>query len=390
MYSCIYATEFAPMTDALTLARLSACAGLFFLALFAVFKVPLGVLWKPAVGATEYGHLLALVSIVLLLPGWGDARQSAAFALAAIAALLFSTPTLRALWTAGVVASDGAALWGDLTPPEAQPTPFSVLRMLSAGPEKVEVNRHTYDETHQLELEIYGSATGPARPLVVVIHGGSWNSGDYTQLPAINHYLASRGYTVAAITYRLAPEHTFPAQRDDVLTAIRWLKNNASRFAIDPTRIALMGRSAGGQLALSTAYGARDPSIKGVVSYYAPVDLTYAWTHPTNPWVIDTHTSLSDYLGGPLEERLARYREASPIDAVGEATPPTLLVHGGRDELVFPIQTERLRARLAAEETPHLVIDLPWGTHGLEANIRGPSGQISTWAIERFLALVFS
>jgi len=378
------------MSDALSLARLALTGSLLFLAVFAVCKVPVGVLWKPAVGATEYGHLLALICVALSLPGWGDSRQTTAFAMACLAALLFSTPTLRALKAARAAATDGAGLWGELEPPNAQSTPFSAFRMFTAGPSSVEVNRHVYDAEHGLELELYGSPEGPERPLVVVIHGGSWNSGDYSQLPAINHHLSGLGYAVAAITYRLAPEHTFPAPREDVNTAIAWLKRHASRFGIDPTRIALMGRSAGGQLALSAAYDAHDPSIKGVVSYYAPVDLPYAWTHPTNPWVIDTHTSLSDYLGGTLDQVPERYAEASPIRAVDAETPPTLLIHGGRDELVFPIQTERLRQRLVTEGTPHLVIDLPWATHGLEANIRGPSGQISTWAIERFLAMVFS
>jgi len=378
------------MTDALSIARLCVAALLFVLSWFAVFKVPIGALWKPAVGATEYGHILVLVAAAVAAPGWGGLRQTAAFALALGAMLFFATPTLRAFGAARTVTDDGQALWGDLTPPNAQSSAFSPARMFTFGPANVPVQRLVFDADLALELEIYGPFDGPPRPLVIVVHGGSWNSGDYTQLPAMNHYLAQRGYAVAAITYRLAPEHTFPAQRDDVLRAVSWLKDQGDALAIDPDRIALMGRSAGGQLALLTAYVSEDPAIKGVVSYYAPVDLIYAWSHPTNPWVINTHTSLTEYLGGTPEQVPDHFRDASPWAMVTPETPPTLLIHGMRDELVFYVQTERLRDRLAEEGVPHLVVSLPWATHGLEANLRGPSGQISTWTVERFLAMVFT
>jgi len=378
------------MSDALTIARLVLALLLFGLSIFAIFKVPVGALWKPAVAATEFGHILALLALAIAAAGWGRPLQTASFVLALLAAVLFTTPTVRAFGAARTVAADGHALWGELAPKLGQTHPFSLGQLFSPGPPKAAIQRHVFDTDHGLELELYGPVDGAARPLVIVVHGGSWNSGDYTQLPAINHYLAERGYAVAAITYRLAPEHVFPAQRDDVLQAIRWLKAHASELAIDPDRIVLMGRSAGGQLALLTAYGSEDPSIKGVISYYAPVDLVYAWSHPTNPWVINTHTSLSEYLGGSFEQLPDRYREASPRALVTPTTPPTLLIHGVRDELVFHVQTERLRDRLADEGVTHLVVSLPWATHGLEANLRGPSGQISTWTIERFLATVFT
>jgi len=378
------------MSGTLTLARLAVAGFLFFISLFAVFKVPIGPLWKPAVGATEYGHFLAIICLVIAAAGWGDLRQTAAFALSMCAVVFYSTPTLRAFGAAEVVEADGHAIWGDLTPRDAQPKPFSLARLFAGSPPAAPTQRHVFDPEHGLELEVYGPFDGSPRPLVIAIHGGSWNSGDYTQLPAINHYLAGRGYAVAAITYRLAPEHTFPKQRDDVLTAIAWLKENADRFGIDPTRIALLGRSAGGQLAVLSGYVADDPAIKGVVSYYGPMDMNYAWTHPTNPLVIDTPTTLSEYLGGTPDEVPDQFRDASPWGLVTSKTPPTLLIHGVRDELVFYVQTERLQAKLAEEGVQHLVVTLPWATHGLEANPTGPSGQISTWAVERFLATVLN
>ena len=85
-------------------------------------------------------------------------------------------------------------------------------------------------------------------PGVLVIHGGSWQSGDNTDFMALNAYLAARDYIVVSINYRLAPKWKFPAGRDDVLSAIAYLKVYGHEFGLDPTRLALLGRSAGGQL----------------------------------------------------------------------------------------------------------------------------------------------
>ena len=378
------------MSGALTLARLAAAGFLFFISVFAVFKVPIGPLWKPAVVATEYGHFLVVICLAIAAFGWGDSRQTGAFALALCASVLYLTPTLRAFGAAAVVEREGKARWGDLSDANAQSSAFSLPRLFTRGPAAAPVQRHVFDAANGLELEVYGPCDGSPRPLVIAIHGGSWNSGDYTQLPAINHHLANRGYAVAAITYRLAPNHTFPKQREDVFTAIAWLKEHAAELAIDPTRIALLGRSAGGQLALLAGYVAADTAIKGVVSYYGPTDMNYAWTHPTNPRVLDTPRTLSEYLGGGPDHVPEHFNDASPRGFVSQESPPTLLIHGTRDELVFYVQTERLQARLTEEGVPHQVASLPWATHGLDANPTGPSGQISTWAIERFLANVLN
>jgi dipeptidyl aminopeptidase/acylaminoacyl peptidase len=104
--------------------------------------------------------------------------------------------------------------------------------------------------------------------------------------------------------------------------------------------------------------------------------------------VIDSRAILSDYLGGSPDQAQAVYDAASPLNFVGPTTPPRLLIHGGSDDLVALGQSERLDARLAATGRPHLLLQLPWATHGADANFSGPSGQLSTYAVERFLAVV--
>jgi len=240
-----------------------------------------------------------------------------------------------------------------------------------------------------LDMDVYSpSKADTPLPVIVMIHGGSWSSGDKRDLASINRYLAARGYCVASINYRLAPPDPYPAAKEDALAAIRYLKDHARELNLDPAHFVLMGRSAGGQIALAAAYTGADPSVRGVISLYAPNDLVLGYAMPSNPWILNSRKVLEDYLGGPPSAHPGAYEAASPLNFVNARTPPTLMIHGYRDEFVSPIHDERLEARLAEFKRPHLFLRLPWALHGCDANLSGPSGQLSLYAMERFLAFV--
>jgi acetyl esterase/lipase len=349
-------------------------------------------------GATEWGHVLAALALTPLLPGWRRTRAGrAGAALGVIGATLALTSLLRAAGLARRLPAAVATAFGDAPPRRApsapaRPAPL-VARDLLLGVRSPSVRRRrlTYvaRDWHPLDLDLYSPArpVAPA-PCIVVIHGGSWANGDSAQLPGLNRYLAARGFAVAAINYRLAPAHRFPAARDDVLAAIAYLKNHAPELGIDPRRFVLLGRSAGAQLALLVAYTADDAAIRGVVGFYGPADLVYGYQHPARKAVIDSVGVIERYLGGSPAGEPDIYAAAAPICHAGPDSPPTLLIHGGRDTLVAPIQSEKLAARLAATGCRHMLLRLPWAEHGCDVNFSGPSGQISTYAIERFLAAV--
>ncbi len=242
---------------------------------------------------------------------------------------------------------------------------------------------------NRLDLDLYRrSGQRAPEPLVVIIHGGSWSGGTRSDLPALNSYLAARGYVVASTSYRFAPMHRYPSQTEDIDDAIDFLKTNANRLGIDSTRIVLVGRSAGGQLALMSAYTKRDAAIRGVVAFYAPTDMNWGWEHPSDPRVYDSFATLRNFLGGSPTENAAIYRAASPLGFAASGAIPTLLIHGSRDELVASRQSARLDSALRHNRTRSLFIEMPWATHGCDYFINGPCGQISTYAIERFLASV--
>ncbi len=118
------------------------------------------------------------------------------------------------------------------------------------------------------------SGKGPF-PAALLVHGGGWIGGDRTQAAnALVRPLTDAGIAWIAVGYRLAPQHRYPAQVEDVEAAIRWTKANGARFGIDAKRLALVGESAGGHLVAAAAVRAKDDTrVAAVVPFFAPVDL---------------------------------------------------------------------------------------------------------------------
>jgi len=164
------------------------------------------------------------------------------------------------------------------------------------------------------------------------------------------------------------------------------VKAHASGWGVDPSRLVILGRSAGGQIAEASAYALHDPAVRGVVALYAPADMRFAYAFSREDDVIKSPSLLRKYLGGRPDEAGAAYDSASGILLVGPRTPPTLQIHGTIDTLVWHRQSERLAARLSEAGVPNLLVSLPWATHALEYNLSGPSGQLTRFAVEWFLA----
>lgn len=373
---------------------LVALSGIFFAwSLLVLVPARTSWLWIGAILIGEWGHFAAVICLLMACAGFrrGGRIGSATAMLAGVALLICCIPLARGVMIARTLPARCTAAFGESSGPSRES--FSMLdlfRGIRPGP--VDLTTHVYGKfgTKELKLDLYQSERHGAQPLVVLVHGGSWNGGNKDQLPALNHYLAKQGYAVAAINYRHAPKWPFPAAVDDLFRAIEFLKEHAIEFGIDANRIALIGRSAGGQIALSAAYARRDQAIRGVVSFYAPSDLVMGYEQPSAPGILDSRSVLEDYLGGTPSEKPALYAAASPINFADAAVPPTLLIHGALDPIVSPAHSELLAGRLDQAARSNLYLSLPWGTHGCDANLSGPSGQLSLYAIERFLTAVFS
>jgi acetyl esterase/lipase len=219
----------------------------------------------------------------------------------------------------------------------------------------------------------------------VVIHGGSWSSGDSKQLPELNSYLAKAGYNVAAINYRKAPQYQNPLPVIDVKNALTYLRAHADALNIDTNNFVLLGRSAGAQIALLAAYTLKDSGIKGVIDFYGPADMVWGYSKPASKLVMDSRGVMERYLGGTYQEAQKNYFASSPIEFVNKTSPPTLIIHGENDVLVAYEHSRRLNEKLGQVGVKHYWLKLPWATHGFDYNLHGPGGQLSTYAVRRFL-----
>ncbi|HET7618187.1 MAG TPA: alpha/beta hydrolase [Vicinamibacterales bacterium] len=372
--------------------------GVLFLAAASLTLLPAltRTLWYASLAATEWGYFLAFAAVLPLIPTRARSRLGTLGALLAVAAMaLFVSPVIRAQQMGRDLPAAFDTAFGaerrarGSSAEDPRPAPLVLMDLFrppQSQPIRFETREYARYAGEPLTLDVYqpGYAHGPL-PGVIVVPGGTWRGGDNSEFVAFNAYLAARDYVVLSINRRLAPRWPFPAARDDVLSALAFAKVNGPQFGIDPDRIVLLGRSAGGELALLAAYTAGDPAVRGVVSIYGGSDLQYEYEHPAPSMLVDTRTALEVYLGGPPAKREDAYFAASPINFVSAASPPTLLIQGALDRMVTPEETARLETRLRAAGVKHLTVNLPWATHKCDKSFAGPCGQMVTYAVERFL-----
>ena len=230
-----------------------------------------------------------------------------------------------------------------------------------------------------LLAEIYVPHGRGPFPGVLVIHGGAWSVGSRHQLGKAATELANHGYTAVAIDYRLAPQHKFPAQLDDCRAAVRWMRDSAKTYKIDPDHIAAYGYSAGGHLAALLGVTSGDASrridsggstrVQAVVAGGAPCDLE----------ALPAESELLSYfLGGTRAVKPEAYRNASPKCFVSKDDPPILLFHGRLDMVVPATSSLRMAAALKATGVTHDLVILPrighiagcYDDHALAASIK--------------------
>lgn len=194
----------------------------------------------------------------------------------------------------------------------------------------------------ELRLDIYRAENylDKKSPVVVYVHGGYWNAGDKSQdimlfMQGIEK-LRKNGHTVISIDYRLTSASVkFPAHVEDVKDSIRWIRKNSNKYNFDGNNIGIMGASAGGNLALlSGLSGDReflgDETLK---NYSSKVNYIISWFGPTD-FRNGEDKMVSDFLGVSRKANPEIYKKASPINYINRDTPPVLLIHGDRDEVV--------------------------------------------------------
>lgn len=218
-------------------------------------------------------------------------------------------------------------------------------------------------ENTDLKLDIYHkkNISQPA-PLIIFIHGGAWKKGDkHDYWPYLIPY-AEKGYITATIQYRFTGVAKYPAQKNDIESAILWLQENADRFYIDKNKIALVGGSAGGHLAMITAYANPSVHIKAVVNLYGPSDLTTSYAQKT--------PSVQNLIGKSFEEAPELYKKASPVTYIHKGIPPTLTFQGTLDELVPYEQSDNLDKKIRAAGAVSYYHKLKGWPHTMDMSVK--------------------
>ena len=370
------------------MARLIIVLFFFLVSLLCVFRAPAYLLWYVSILVTEFPWIFITVMIALL--AWGlkaERFRGVSNVVSIVSLVLFFMPVIRSYYMSATLSqkltnafndgvNDGVkpySFWHMITGIGAQQVPYKTLYYTAA-------------KDSAQTLDFYAAAQKGKRPCIVVVHGGSWSGGDSKQLPELNSVLAKGGYNVVSINYRLAPLHTIPAPVDDVRSTLAYLRAHADELNIDTNNFVLVGRSAGGQIVLSAAYMLHDAGIKGVISFYGPTDMVYGYHHPANKLVLDTKDVMEQYLGGTYEQVPQNYVASSAINYVTPQSPATLIIHGDNDPLVSPRNSTTLDIKLQENGVKHFFLSLPFATHGCDYTLNGPSGQLTTYAVMRFVA----
>ncbi len=221
-----------------------------------------------------------------------------------------------------------------------------------------------------VQLDLYAPPTDDkARPGIVLIHGGGWVGGSRKAFRNTAMRLATEGYVVANIDYRLATEAKFPGCVSDAKAAVRWMRSNADKHGIDPERIYAIGGSAGGHLAAMVATspgkfegegGNADQSsaVQGVIMMGTGVDQVARVKESKSGSV----KSCVIFFGGEYSEKPEVYAAGSPITHISKSTPPILFLDGEFDN---PGQRYiDMRKQLDELGVKHDLVVIPGAKHG--------------------------
>lgn len=210
-------------------------------------------------------------------------------------------------------------------------TDFSVQSDIAYGPDPRQA------------LDIYTPRGKPPKATVLFIYGGSWTSGSRSMYRFMGQALAGRGYQTVIADYRLAPAHNYPAFVEDTAQAFAWVKGNIAAHGGDPSRVILMGHSAGAYNVVMVAidpvwlapYGLKPKDALGVLALAGPVVF--------NP--LKTNSTKAIFQSAP---DIDKARPIKLVAAGARDAPPFLLIHGTGDTTVMPSNSEEFSAQVNA------------------------------------------
>jgi acetyl esterase/lipase len=225
-----------------------------------------------------------------------------------------------------------------------------------------------YDQKQNraLHLDAFFYKKEKLNPAVIMIHGGGWRSGNKKQMQVMAQEIASKGYSCFAVEYRLSLEAKYPEGIYDVKNAIKFIKDNAERFHVDPNKIAILGCSSGGQMAALIGTTNENKAFEDVafksnssskVNVIIDIDGILAFKHPESK----EGEMASFWLKGSYEENPENWNNASALNHTDKNTPPILFIdssferfHAGRDDMIAILNQNKIYNEVKTiQNSPH-------------------------------------
>ena len=224
----------------------------------------------------------------------------------------------------------------------------------------------SYGTNAHQKMDVYLPAgrSPSATKVIIMIHGGGWNTGDKSDFNAYVDSLKRRepSYAIFNINYRLAnAPDIFPAQEQDVKAAVEFIYNKRSEYMISD-KFVLIGASAGAHLALLQGYKYSIPvKPKAIIDFFGPTDLVDLYNNPPNPLV---QSLLLSVTGTTPASNNTLYTQSSPVNFISAQSPPTMILQGGVDIVVSPSQSVLLNTKLTMAGVIHQYVFYPTEGHG--------------------------
>jgi acetyl esterase/lipase len=255
-----------------------------------------------------------------------------------------------------------------------------------------------YDDDHAAQcLDVYLAKSDKPTPAMIYIHGGAWRAGSKKSVPGwLRAFVAEGKLSVVAVEYRFTDVATHPAQVDDCLRAIQFVRQNAEKWNIDPKRLGVTGGSAGGHLSAYVALhddvvkaDSDDPverqssRVACAVSFAGPTDWTLLSSikhgHPA-------YRQLIGYKPGTpaAELKASLVKDVSPISFASKDDPPIMQVHGDKDDIVPLQHASNLHEKLQSVGVKTELVVIPGGNHGV-AGAGGPVAKRPTEFVRQLL-----
>lgn len=220
------------------------------------------------------------------------------------------------------------------------------------------------DTMQRMDIYLPANRSASATKSLVLIHGGGWTSGskaDFaTYIDSFNVRLPD--YAIFNINYRLVNGgNLFPTQENDVKAAMNFISGKAGEYNVSRDHFSLLGFSAGAHLALLQAYKNESPKVRAVIDYFGLTDLVAMYNKPWHPLV---PLALQMITGTSPANDKTIFEQSSPAYFVSEQSPPTLILHGGRDVVVNVSQSRLLAGKLEEKGVKHELHVFPSEAHG--------------------------